>query len=579
MHQTTLRMMSGQSQCVIVALPDDKAFIDEIRSALKIEKYIRLNTTDFENKYKQIKEAKQTEMRERNLNARIFLEESLKNADIYTNGDKVQNSSKEISARINDALSRLVNTVFHKLSYIDTAMGEAHIRSVLKGNKSSQLSLEGTNRTPNRLALNDVSDFISMNTGRHAKTSMKSIMERFTKAPYGFIEDDVQWLIAKLFKDGDITLFVNNDVVTLLTKSEDEVYRYLSRKEYLEKLLVEKRVKADDKQKKAVREVMKELFNIAPMSDEDDTILKSFQEFASNLKNNLEKLEIHYKNEPSYPGKRIVTEGKALLINLLEIKYSSEFFKTVDEKQKELLDFAEDYEPVKAFFSGEQIEIWNKSLRLMKIYDDSKTFIVNKEIETTVEEIKSIMKKSSPYSEIRKLPELLEHYSDLYFGMLTEMEKPVYAAIDGAYTRVMNELEGKECKDTFINKVHERFTEIKEKAETCNNVATLQNIKVEADALKVRLLNEISAAEARIIESKLPKTTPETGDDFVAENNPVPYIKKPKIKTQKTVSIKSINTETTWRIETEADVDHYVETLRAKLKQNVKEDTILNIEF
>ena len=143
----------------------------------------------------------------------------------------------------------------------------------------------------------------------------------------------------------------------------------------------------------------------------------------------------------------------------------------------------------------------------------------------------------------------------------------------------MNELEGKECKDTFINKVHERFTEIKEKAETCNNVATLQNIKVEADALKVRLLNEISAAEARIIGSKIPKTPPVLGDDLVAENNPVPYIKKPKIKTQKTVSIKSINTETTWRIETEADVDNYVETLRAKIKQNVKEDTILNIEF
>ena len=48
---------------------------------------------------------------------------------------------------------------------------------------------------------------------------------------------------------------------------------------------------------------------------------------------------------------------------------------------------------------------------------------------------------------------------------------------------------------------------------------------------------------------------------------------------RKTVSIKSINTETTWRIETEADVDRYVETLKSKLKLNIKEGTILNIEF
>ncbi len=576
--ETTLRMMSGQSKCVIVALPDDKAFIDEIRSALKIEKYLRLNTSNRVSKYEQIKEAKRVEMRERNSNARIFLEESLKDADIYTNSDKIQNVSKDIAVRINDALGRLVHTVYHKLSYIDTSVGESHIRSVLKGNNNNQLSLDGTNQTPNKLALKDVLDFISMNTQRHAKTSMKSIMERFTKAPYGFIEDDVEWLIAKLFKDGDIALFVNNDVVTLLTKTEDEVYRYLSRKEYLEKLLTEKREKANDKQKKAVREVMKELFNVSPMSDEDDSMLKSFQQYATNLKNDLEKLEIHYKNEPSYPGNNVVKDGKSELMNLLEIKYSVEFFKTVDDKLDKILGFAEDYEPVKAFFGGEQIEIWNRSLRLLKIYDDSKTFIVNKEIETVVAEIKGIMKKSSPYSEIRKIPELLERYTEHYNRMLDEMEQPVLAAIKEAHSRVVEELEGKECKDIFSKKVYERFNEINEKAKSCNNVATLQNIKVEADALKVRLLNEISTEETRIIESKLPKPTPESGADKVAENH-VPFINKPKMKTQKTVSIKSINSETTWRIETEADVDRYVETLKAKLKQSIKENTILNIEF
>jgi hypothetical protein len=399
---------------------------------------------------------------------------------------------------------------------------------------------------------------------------MKSIIERFTKEPYGFIEDDVQWLIAKLFKDGDIAFFVNNEVVTLLTKTEDEVYRYLSRKEYLEKLLTEKREKANDKQKKAVREVMKELFNVTPMSDEDDSILKSFQQYAANLKTDLEKLEIHYKNEPSYPGYNVVKDGKSMLINLLGIKYSVEFFRTVDDKLDEILEFAEKYEPVKAFFAGEQLGIWDRSLRLIKIYDDSKTFIVNKEIETVVAEIKGIMKKSSPYSEIRKIPELLERYTDLYNAMLDKMEQPVLAAIEAAHSRVVKELEGKECKDVFSEKVYERFKEIKDKAKSCNNVATLQNIKIEADALKVRLLNEISAEEARIIAAKPPTTPPEPGK--VAEPNP-------KLKVQKTISIKSINSEATWRIETEADVDRYVETLKAKLKQSIKEDTILNIEF
>lgn len=575
--ETTLRLMSSQSKSVLVVLPDDKAFIDEVRSALKIEKYLRLNSSNTVSKYEQIKEAKKVEMRERNSNARIFLEQSLRNADIYTNGDKAAIGAKDITARINEAMGKLVNMTFHKLSYIDTAMGETHIRAVLKGTNTSQISIEGTSQTPNRLALNDVLDFISMNSIRHAKTSMKSIMERFTKSPYGFIEDDVQWLVAKLFKEGDVAFFVNNEVVTLLTKTEDEVYRYLSRKEYLEKLLTEKREKANDKQKKAVRDVMKELFNVTPSSDEDDTILKSFQQYALHLKNDLEKLEIHYKNEPSYPGKNVVKDGKALILNIQNIQYSAEFFKTVDEKQDLILEFAEDYEPIKAFFKGDQIDIWNKSLKLLKIYEESKTFIVNAEIESVVEDIKSIMKRSAPFSEIRRIPELLDRYTDLYNSMLTEMEKPIFSAIKEARQRVIEDIETKECKNTFISRVIERFDELHKKAESCNNVATLQNIKVEADALKVRLLNEINEEEARIIASKQPVTPPTPPPDGVVD--PAGKYVVPKVKTQKTVSIKTINTETTWRIETEADVERYVNALKTKLKQKIQDDIILNVEF
>ena len=40
------------------------------------------------------------------------------------NGDRIQSNSKEIASRINDALGKLVASVYHKLSYIDTAMGE-----------------------------------------------------------------------------------------------------------------------------------------------------------------------------------------------------------------------------------------------------------------------------------------------------------------------------------------------------------------------------------------------------------------------------------------------------------------------
>ena len=572
--ETTMRIMSGQSSCVLVVLPDDRTFLDEIRSALQIEKFIRFDATNAVTQFESIKEAKKVEMRERNGSAKLFLSEALKNADIYVNGDKIQSGAKEITSKINEALSKLVSTVYHKLSYIDTAMNESDIRALLKNNMQ-QLTIDGDNSVKNELALHDVNDYIALNTQRHMKTSMKSILERFLKAPYGFVEADVQWLVAKLFKDGEISMFVNNDAVTLLSKTPEEIIRYLTRKEFNEKLMLDKRVKANDKQKKSVRLVMKELFNVTSSSDDDDAIMKSFLGYASNLKNDLEKLDIHYAEYPSYPGKQLIADGKKMMTDVLQMKYTNEFFTGIDKKKDDFLDFAEDYEPVKKFFAGEQKGIFDKALKLMKIYDSSKTFIVNSDIESVVADIKTILNKMAPYSEIYKLPDLLDKFTKLYGGLLTGMKEPVNIVIKEARQRVFDELRDKKCHDKLSNKYVNLFKEISDKALRCNNVATLQNIKVEADALKVRCLNEIETEEAKIIAKEQPSNVADHSNTESSVTNPP----VPKVKKRKTVSIKSINNATTWQIENEADVKKYIAELEKKLMNTLEEDTIINIEF
>ena len=243
--EITLRMLSGQRKEVLVVLPNDAAFIDELRSALKIEKYLRLTTSSNLTKFETIKEAKRVEMRERNGNAKLFLIESMKQADIYVNGDKAPIASKDVATRINDALGRLVSAVYHKLTYIDAAMGEANIRALFKSSNQQSLTLNGETEA-NVHALNDMLNFISMNSGTHMKTSMKSLLDRFMKAPYGFVEDDVEWLVAKLFKNGDIAFTVNGSSVTLLNKSEEDLVRYITKRDYVEKLLTERREKANE---------------------------------------------------------------------------------------------------------------------------------------------------------------------------------------------------------------------------------------------------------------------------------------------------------------------------------------------
>ena len=571
---TTLRLSSGRSNIVLVVLPSDRSFLDEIRSALQIEKFIRCDTTNSITKFEMIKEAKKIEMRDRAESAKIYLAESLKESRIYVNLDEVKTISKDITTRINEAIGKLVSNVYHKLDYIDAAMNESDIRFLFKS-KNKQLTLLEDNKISNTLALDEVKGYISTNTQKHVKTSMKTLLDRFLKAPYGFVESDVQWIVAKLFKDGDISLFVNNEAITLISKSEDDIIRYITRKEFNEKLMVEIKIKANEKQKKSVKEVMKELFRLTISSEDDDAMMKSFLEEANRLKEKLDSLNRYYEAQPNYPGKQIISKGKSLMLNVLQMKYSKEFFSSIDKEKDDYLDFAEDYEIVMNFFESDQKGIFDKALKLMGIYENSKNFVVNNEIEKVVSEINEIIKMPNPYGQIFRLPDLLDKFNNLYDSLLQEMQKPVDEAVQDAMKRVFNELNGKLCQGVLEDKFIKTFKEIKDKIETCNDLAVLQSIILEVNTLKLRFLNEINSEEEILINNQKTEINDTSIVEPTEQENSVSLAPIKKIKT---ISFKELN-KSSWQIETEADVKKYIDVLEKQLINSLEENTIINIEF
>jgi len=571
--EATLRMRSGQGKEVLVVLPDDLSYRTELQESMKIDKFLSSPSSITLTKYEQIKADKGVEMRRHAEDAKLFLSDALKAATIYVNGDKMQSGSKEITTRLNEALGRLVTAVYHKLSYIDTPFGEADIRRLFI--KSGQISMTLNEvKNANTYALSDMRDYIAMNSDSHTKTSMKTLLDRFQKAPYGFVEEDVEWLVAKLFRDGDIAFTVNGAPVTVMNKSEDDIIRFITKKEYVEKLLTERREKANENQKKIAREVMKELFGTAGSSDEDDAIMQSFQKYAHDLIATIEKYEERGQGKP-YPGRKILTDGKTLLRKLENIESSYEFFKTINTEKDLCLDFSEDFGPIKGFYDGEQRKIFDNALDKMRIYDESKDFIVDEKVEENVSEIKNILKMPEPYSAIPKLPGLIQSFTEAYMDVLNKMAKPIYESIENARQRVLDELNQKPYKDELVTNYINQFTELKNDADTCNNVATFKIIKERADALKVRLLNEMSKRDEELAINRNENTP--TGD-HVSEPGVMPVI-TPKAKRRRNISIKTINTSNTWQIESDEDIDKYLSDLRTRIKNELDEETIISIEF
>ena len=587
MDDATLRMMSGQGREVLVVLPNDDEFLTEMRAYLKIERFIRKNTSLKLAKYESIKETKNVEMRERNANAKLYLTEGLKEATVYVNGDIVRLSAKEVNSKVNEALGRLVQTVFHKLSYIDTAMGEADIRKLLHSTNQLQMVPEG-GTIANIHALDDVQGYIAMNSRNHMKTSMKSVKDRFMKAPYGFVEDDINWLVACLFKRGDLAFNVNGISVNLNNKSEDDIISYITKKAFVEKLLMEERVRVSEKDKKAVRDVMKEVFNTTVTTEDEDSIMKDFLRSSSNMINEMDKLEVYYK-QYDYPGKNVIDTGKRLLKSVIQISGALEFFSYVSKYRETFFDMAEDYEPVKTFFNGEQQNIFKRSLDMLAIYDDSKTYIVDRELEEVIEKMRSILKQDKPYKNIPQLPELRERFMERYSNILEEQSEPVKDSIKQDRSRVLEVLNTKSYKDEKLARYTNAFDELLDGAEQCNNISTLRSFADKADALKLRLLNEMTEEDNRIAQEvakrlkleqeKRNEEAKQRGEKIKAEAFIEDDKTAFKVRTTKNISIKTVAKTASWRLESSEDVEKYLAILRKNLMKEIKEDTIINIEL
>ena len=446
-------------------------------------------------------------------------------------------------------------------------MGEAEIRRALRAGNQISIDLQEVKES-NAHALDDVQAYIAWNSRNHIKTSMKALKDRFMKAPYGFVEDDIDWLVARLFRRGDIAFTVSGKPVSLNNKTEDDIFNFITKKQYVEKLLMEERVRVSDREKKAVRSVMKELFRTTVLPDDEDAIVRDFRSFAKSLIADIEKLEPLYERY-AYPGKEVLARGKVLLRTALQPQSAAEFFADIAKKQDDYLDFAEDYEPVKAFFGGDQKIIFTRALDMLAIYDDSKTYIVNAELEEVVAQMRAVVRQDKPYASIPRLPELRDKFTDLYNAVLEEESVPVLSSIEGDLVRVLQVLQGKPYAAQYEANYRAQFAEIKSGAERCNNVSRLRSYKDKAEALKLRLLNEMDARDASLAAQK------EIEQEAHEETPPAPQ-KGRKIKN---VSIKKVTGTSSWRIESKEDVERCVKEMREALLAQLDEDTIVNIEF
>ena len=213
---------------------------------------------------------------------------------------------------------------------------------------------------PNENAIREVMDYIRIRTRNHTKISLKEIKNRFTKAPYGYLEPDIEWIIAKSFKDGLIGLTLNGNTVSLLNETTENIIDYITKRAYVEKLLLEEKEIIPENMRRSLKNVAKEVFKSTIATDDTDSMVIHFNRSASRMVDDLRNRLMEYRSG-YYPGEKVIKDGIDLIQKTTTMNRAMDVFQYVKRHEDEYLDFAEDYPPIKAFFEGEQQGIWDKT--------------------------------------------------------------------------------------------------------------------------------------------------------------------------------------------------------------------------
>lgn len=570
-----LGMLSAQEKSVVVRMSDSYPYLTETESMKKIEAFLNKPELTALTDYEVIQANKRKERSEIAKRVKDFVRMALETSEIYVNGEKVSTKSKDVTARINEAFEKLVGSVYSKLKDMETEPGTSDIQDMLRKNKTQMtLDLPGI-KEPNSDALNELIDAIRYAGRTGAKFSLKAALDKFMAAPYGYVEEDVEYLIATLYKKGKISLKMNSVIYSPASTSPDDAFKYITRREFREKILLEIKEVPQNAWVQSVKEIIHDFFGRTVMTDDTDSLMRDFKSYCSTKKTKLEDvLKDDYGSSSPLPGKSLLEKAVRLMDTVMVINDPMTFYKRVHELYDDFEEVADQMVDLNGFLGGPQKEKYLNAYKTLQFYEASKNYISDEKIIDYAKQIQRIMTLTEPYSFIKKLEEYDGLLGDAIVDMLerdAERIKPDICADEKLVQEAL--LPDRPYAGRLKDKFHTKFAELIQKLEYSKDMATLNGIPAESSALVQNCLNEINREEAAYQLSIQPQDPPV--DPVDPATHPKPPV-RPAIK-QKPVSIRTLTKNKTYSIKSEADIDAFLQEMRTSLMAELDDNTIIRL--
>lgn len=551
---------SREYNYLFIKLEISTLIYDEIINYLRVEQYRRDKSGISQTQQiEEIIRAKQRETERAEMRVKENIKENLNNAEIFIAGDIQNINSKEAKERINEALEILVNNNYKKFAYIKRNYTVQDIKELFYANINE---VEKSGEFENQKAYEAIKEFCEEKNACRIPMTIRTLLQTFSTTPYGFLDDDILYLLTRLLKNEVVSLIYANEIQSIT--SEDTLNKIL-KKEFYDKTLIRIRQRISTELINNLKSVARNAFDVFDIRDDEDGMIEDFKEKCLiKTSNELKKVQVNYEyatKEYQYPGEKIVEEALAIFDSLLIIKDVAEFFEAVTEKKDKISEISTKIESILNFFNGIQKEKFDEARKIILIYDNNKDFADNtEELKNVADQITGILKNPEPYDEIHKLPLLRHELIEILNKMYDLKSKPIIEMIQNTIIYIENELKSAGVNNDFGTSYIATCKEVINKLEHSNELKDIFAQQTRIDQLKDDFINKLER------EKNKANTSCEDVEETVEEKHvPRRVIKADMLLTH------------SYEINSKEDIDKFIEELKEKLIKAFNENRNLTI--
>ena len=369
---------------------------------------------------------------------------------------------------------------------------------------------------------------------------LDELVAHFSKKPYGWPEYQVVLLVAKYFMAGNINLVAEGGKL-----APKDAVAPLSKTSQWKQVGIVKRKKISKADIENAQKLAKDLFgSIAP--EHQDKLAGFIREGLGKWRSQVEKYK-SLADTGSYPGQKEINEILSLVNKLSQIHDNYELIRSFNDMDADLRDAADDLHELNDFYTNQK-PAWERLRSAMARFAPNKTLLSkNQAAAKALRKMEDILNAPAPYGMLKDADDLISAVEAINTSLVEKQREKTAQEIEGWIQKVKTELDDTEANDDLRNSALYPFQQIRKKVD---HEASIPQIAY--------AINEAQEAFETALEKIEEATTPQ-GDE-----------KKPKKQTKTIRPADFLNKN--W-IETEKDVEDFIQQLREALLESVNQNT------